>query len=177
MYLGGLISCDGRCARELSRRIGEGHSVFKILDKLWAHSDINLTRKVLIFNACVLSKVLYSLESVWLLKADRMRLNAFQCYCMRRIFHIPPSFISRISNADVLGRAGVQPLSTLIENRQRQLFHKIQWHVPSAFSKLLVSDRLGQPKDWCDRRGRGRPRQMWARCVYDLIFNIPSNAM
>ena len=66
VYLGGLISCDGRCARELSRRIGEGHSIFKILSRLWSHSGIMLTRKVLLLNACVMSKVLYSLDFVWL---------------------------------------------------------------------------------------------------------------
>ena len=82
VYLGGLISCDGRCARELSRRIGEGHSIFKILSRLWSHSGITLTRKVLLFNACVMSKVLYSLESVWLLKADKcdwMHSNVIVC--------------------------------------------------------------------------------------------------
>jgi len=170
IYLGGLISCDGRCARELSRRIGEGHSIFKILSRLWSHSGITLTRKVLLFNACVMSEVLYSLESVWLLKADKMRLDAFQCYCMRRILRIAPSFISRVTNVDVLGRARVQRFSTLIEDRQRKLYHKIQWHVPSAFSKMLVCDYFGQPKMWFGRRGRGRPRQIWAKRVHDLLL-------
>ena len=95
VYLGGLISCDGRCARELSRRIGEGHSIFKVLSKLWSHSGITLTRKVLIFNACVTSKVLYSVESVCFLKADKMRLDAFQCYCMCRIPHCTFFYFSR----------------------------------------------------------------------------------
>ena len=170
VYLGGLISCDGRCARELSRRIGEGHSIFKILSKLWTHSGITLTRKVLLFNACVTSKVLYSLESVWLLKADKTRLDAFQCYCMRRILRIAPSFISRVTNVDVLECARVQRFSTLIEDRQRKLYHKIQWHVPSAFSKMLVFDNFGQPKTWFGRRGRGRPRQTWAKCVHKLVM-------
>lgn len=169
VYLGGLISHDSRCARELSRRIGEGRSIFKILDKVWSHSGISLTRKVLIFNACVLSKVLYALESVWLLKADKTRLDAFQCYCIRRIFRIAPSFVSRISNAEVLERASADRFSFLIEDRQRKLYRKIQWHGPSAFSKALICDDYGLPKNWCGRRGRGRPRQIWAMCVYQLV--------
>ena len=67
---------------------------------------------------------------------------------MRRILRIAPSFISRVTNVDVLGRARVQRFCTLIEDRQRKLDHKIQWHVPSAFSKILVCDNFGQPKIW-----------------------------
>ena len=101
MYLGGLISCDGKISREVSRRLGEGRGVFKSLDKLWSNSNLNVHKKVAIFNACVTSKVMWSLESCWLLQADRSRLDAFQAYCLRRIFRIPPSFISRVSNLSV----------------------------------------------------------------------------
>ena len=136
---------------------------------MWSHSGISLTRRVLIFNACVLSKVLYALESVWLLKADKTRLDAFQCYYIRRIFRIAPSFLSRISNVEVLERASVVRFCSLIEDLQRKLYQKIQWHGPSAFSKALICDDYGSPKNWCGRRGRRRPRQMWATCVYQLL--------
>ena len=41
IYLGGLTSCDGRCERERSRRIGEGRATFKALTKLLGHSSLN----------------------------------------------------------------------------------------------------------------------------------------
>ena len=47
VYLGGLISCDGKTTRELTRRISEGHGVFKSLCKLWSHSGITQKRKLL----------------------------------------------------------------------------------------------------------------------------------
>ena len=105
IYLGGMISCDGKSGVEVRRRVSEGRSAFKILSRLWSHANVPLHRKLDIFNACITSKVLYSLESLWLLQTDRSRLDAFQCSCVRQILRIAPSFISRVSNADVLSRA------------------------------------------------------------------------
>ena len=80
IYLGGLITCDGKSGTEMRRRVSEGRALFKSLLKLWSHANLCQSRKIKIFNAYITSKVLYSLESLWPLKADRNRLNAFQCY-------------------------------------------------------------------------------------------------
>ena len=77
IYLGSTITCDGSCEREVSRRIGEGRSVFKILSKLWCHANLTIHRKLQIFNVCIVTKVLYALESLWMLKAKRQRIDAF----------------------------------------------------------------------------------------------------
>ena len=62
IYLGGMLNCDGRVASELSRRIGEATGILDKLKKLWSHSSIGLARKLKIYDACVLSKLLYSLD-------------------------------------------------------------------------------------------------------------------
>ena len=100
-----LISCDGRVLRELTRRLSEGRSIFLIMRKLWSHANLSVKRKIEIFNAHITSKVMYSLESLWLLKADKDRLDAFHCMCLNRILHVAPSFVSRVSNNDVYARA------------------------------------------------------------------------
>ena len=101
VYLGGMISCDGRAARELTRRVNEGRSIFLVMMKLWSHANINGKRNIEIFNSCITSKVMCSLESLWLLQANKDRLNTCQCWCLRRIMRIAPSFISRVSNVNV----------------------------------------------------------------------------
>ena len=169
IYLGGLISCDGRATREVSRRLGEGRGVFKSLDKLWSNSSLNWHRKVAIFNACVTSKVMWSLESCWLLQADRVRLDAFQAYGLRRIFRILPSYFSRVSNLSVRERAYQSSFCSLLENRQVRLFNKIQSLPCTNFTKRLVCDTNGMPKLWHNRRSRGRPCQIWSTSVYRLI--------
>ena len=113
IYLGGMISCDGKSGVEVRRRVSEGRSAFKILARLWSHANVPLYRKLEFFNSCITSKVLYSLESLWLLKTDRTRLDAFQCSCVRQILRIAPSFISRVSNVAVLDKAHQFQYSTI----------------------------------------------------------------
>ena len=100
--------------------------MFLIMMKLWSHANLNAKRKIEIFNSCITSKVMYSLESLWLLQADKDRLNAFQCMCLRRILRIPHSFVSRVSNAVVYERAQQVKFSVTLEARQIRLYGKIQ---------------------------------------------------
>ena len=56
MYLGGLVSCDGRCEGALNRKLSEGRSIFRSVCRIWSHASICQNRKLVIFNACVVSK-------------------------------------------------------------------------------------------------------------------------
>ena len=117
VYFGGLVTCDGKAGRELVRRLGEGRRVFDGLEKIWSHAGITRSRKLQIYSACVVSKILYSMESLWLLQADRTRLDAFHYKCLRKILGIPCSFISRVPNAHVLEQSGGPMLSQLLLDR------------------------------------------------------------
>ena len=117
----------------------------------------------------MLSKLLYSLDSLWLLKKDNDRLDAFHCKNLRKILRIPPSYFSRISNATVLDNAGSKPLSAILRDRQADLYKKIASHSDASLVKQLVCDADGTPKNWALRRRRGRPRQQWATSVYKLL--------
>ena len=171
IYLGGCISCDGRAGAEITRRIGEGHKMFESLRMLWEHGAVTARRKIRIYTSCVVSKLLYSLESLWLLQVDRARINAFHCMCLRRIQRIPHSYISRISNAEVLARANSKPLSDLLQHRQVQAYTNIVNDESNSYIKKLVCENDESPKIWVTRRRRGRPRQRWAECVHKLAQN------
>ncbi|CAE8632912.1 unnamed protein product [Polarella glacialis] len=57
-YLGSILCADGTAGSELSRRIGEGRGVFDKLRRVWNHGNITQPRKILIYKACVLSKLM-----------------------------------------------------------------------------------------------------------------------
>ena len=160
------MTCDGKASRELSRKLGEASKTFRQLHQIWSRASIGRKRKIIIYNSCVLSKLLYSLESVWLLKADRARLDAFHYRCLRRLLGIAPSFFSRIPNAEVLRKAGVSELSHILLVRQRSLYNKIANSPISSLIRSLVCNVDGSPRSWAARRKRGRPRQQWAQEVY-----------
>ena len=51
-------------------------------------------------------KTSHRLHTAWLKKADLQKLDTFQSMCLRQVQGIPHSYISRVSNAEVLRRAG-----------------------------------------------------------------------
>jgi len=168
VYLGGLISCDGKELRELSRRLGEGRAIFDSLAKVWSHTNITITRKIKLYISCVANKILYSLDSLWLLQAERRRLDAFHFRCLRKLLRIPCSYISRVPNMEVLRQSGLPPLSKLLERRQAQLYRRITDLPADSLVKQVVCTQDGEPIRWNLRRARGRPRQTWAKCVYQI---------
>jgi hypothetical protein len=167
VYLGGLLSTASSAKPEVTRRLGEATGTFKALARCWSHANIARARKVEIYSACVLSKLLYNLESLWLLQADLQRLDAFHIRCLRKIYGIPCSYISRVSNMVVLQASQQQPLSELIAVRQAKLYQRIV-ELPEAhvLRKLTCEPNSDQPKQWHLTRRRGRPKQQWATCVY-----------
>ena len=171
VYLGGLISCDGRAMAEVTRRLGEGGQIFAKLESVWKHASISAARKIKLYEACVISKVMYSLETLWLLKADRSKLDAFHHRYLQRILGIPHSYYSRVTNASVLQQAGSRLLSTMLLQRQKTLYERIAQLPDESFVKRLVCDSNGQPILWATSRGRGRPRQQWAHSVYSSTLD------
>ena len=166
-YLGGLLSADGRVVSELGRRIGLAEQVFNELRKVCSHTSVTRTRKLEVFNACVLSKLMYGLHTAWLNKAERARLDSFQARCLRRIFKIPSSYISRTPNSTVRSLAGQRPLSHTLLQRQLLLYG----HVANQLSTSPIRRSVLQSADVCPikpqgPRKSGRPRHLWANRVY-----------
>ena len=169
VYLGGLVTCDGKSLPELKRRLGEGRKALDVLSELWAHTGISRRRKIEIYKACVVSKVIYSLESLWLLSSEVKRLDAFHVACLRKISGIKHSYVSRVSNAEVLQQTGERPLSELLLHRQCQLYDNITKKPLDDPLRKLVCKEDGSPQVWVHTRRRGRPRQTWARQVYAVV--------
>ena len=135
----------------------------------WAHAGISTKQKLQIYRAVVLSKLMYNLETLWLLQADKQRLDAFHCKCLRLIIGILPSYFSRVSNVAVLEQAGEHVLSKDLEKHQVNLFDKIvTLHSSSPLRERVLTPGTSEPRKWTDARKRGRPKQQWAACVHRL---------
>ena len=59
VYLGGLLTTQVTAKPEVSRRIGEARGIFKALQRCWAHANICRKRKLELYSAIVLPKLLY----------------------------------------------------------------------------------------------------------------------
>ena len=82
-------------------------------------------RKLDIYTACVVSKLLYNLNTVWLSAVARRRLDGFHARCLRQILRIPPAFVSRVSNGVVFRTAGMQPMTDILLRQQLTYFGRI----------------------------------------------------
>ena len=161
-YLGGILSADGRVDSEISRKLGTATADFRSLRVAWNHAGISTKTKLRYFESIVMSKLLYGLSSVWLVTAQKRRLDGFYARCLRRLLHIPSSYISRVSNACVLSRAGVRPLSEQLLHRQLLLLGRVA-RSPDGSTMRINTFRDGgvQPQIGHFIRRRGRPRQDW----------------
>ena len=160
-YLGSNISNDGRMSSELGTRIGLATQEFANLRRIWSHCSISKTQKCRIFNACVESRLLYSLHTGVLNMAERRRLDGFQARCLRQIVGIPPAYCSRVANATVLQRSGCTPCSSTLAARQWHYLNALRSRPLNDPCRLMVFQHDGHFRRFSGPRKVGRPRTTW----------------
>src|SRR6218665_3225393 len=70
VYLGGLITEDGRCEEDVKRRIGLECAAFWGLGKMWREKSISIATKMKFYYALVVPVLLYGSECWSLRKED-----------------------------------------------------------------------------------------------------------
>jgi len=166
VYLGTVLSDSGCIDSELSRRIGQARSEFRALGKVWRRSTLTRKRRLAIFSSMVETKLYYALSCCCLNVAQKRRLNGFQAKCLRQIMGIAPSFISRVSNKEVLKRAAHLEATTSLEQSQLQLLGKVL-RAPATSQLHLCAFSPGtlQPATSHYVRRVGRPKKEWVPTV------------
>ena len=144
--------------------------MFKSLQQCWSHANISMARKVKLYRAIVVPKLMHNLESVWALQADKDRLNSFHVQCLRKICRIPCAYVSRVPNRSVLERTGEHDLSKDLLERQKKLYNGIA-ALPEEhpLRRLTCKANSNLPRIWDENRSRGRPKQQWAPSVYAAL--------
>ena len=121
-YLGNLLDTNANHAAGINKRLGEATQTFSKLADVWSHASISRGRKVAIFNACVVTKLLFGLETVSCSSVSAKRLDAFPAKSLRKILHIQHSFYSRIPNATIYARTHQERLSSKFQRQQLKMF-------------------------------------------------------
>ena len=173
VYLGSVISASGSITSEVNRRLGMAKADFDALNRVWKHAHLTCAKKLQIFLACVVSRLMYSLHTAWLCKTDLRKSDAFQARCLRSILDIPHSFISHVRNETVLQEAGTEKLSIILWRRQLLLLGRIaQLPREDVMRTCIFHDGTFQPR-WHDGlRKRGRPKQTWVSEVFRMALDM-----
>ena len=88
IFEGSKITVDGDCSHEIKRSLLLGIKVMTNLDSILKNRDITLPTKVRLVKAMVFP-VMYGCESWTVKKAERLRIDAFELWCWRRLFRVP----------------------------------------------------------------------------------------
>ena len=79
IFGGSKITADGDCSHEIKRCLFLGRKVMNNLDSIFKSRDITLPTNVHVVKAMVFPVVMYGCESWTIKKAERRRIDAFDC--------------------------------------------------------------------------------------------------
>ena len=148
-YLGALLQKTGRCDPEINNKMGIARQQFRALSQIWKHAHISRRRKIQLYKAIILSKFMYGLQTIWLPKSMRQKINGFHCSCLRQILGIAHSYIFRVSNLEVLQKAGEIALDKQLLRYQLLFYGKVMRNIDHPihdfFKKQATQRRRGRP--------------------------------
>ncbi|KAI8519654.1 hypothetical protein Bbelb_029110 [Branchiostoma belcheri] len=122
-YLGSTVTNNMSLDVEINTRIGKAASVMSKLNKrVWENRNLTMNTKLKVYQACVLSTLLYGSETWTTYAKQEAKLNAYHMRCLRRILGI--KWQDKVSNTEVLDRSKSRTLFAMIsERRLRWLGH------------------------------------------------------
>ncbi len=177
-YLGGQITVNVNPRTELNSRISDATVAVKSLELFWKHVRCDMRWKMQVYNAVVISKLTYGLETLQFTKNQGGVLDSFQMKGLRKIMNIKPTFIDRsITNEEVLRLANehcqttalhqqgpknkIKPVTEIIQQRRVTLLgHIIRSNPQDPMHQVtFANDEIETHAPW--RRRVGRPRLKW----------------
>ena len=84
LYLGGVVSADGFCDRDVDRRTGLAAGIVRNLHSIWKAKDISKSTKNFLYQSMVQSIALYNSET-WTIKDQKRKLKTFKMAVLRKI--------------------------------------------------------------------------------------------
>ncbi|RUS84333.1 hypothetical protein EGW08_007927 [Elysia chlorotica] len=155
VYLGQLITTDGRSDSEIKRRITIAKNAFSKYSQILTNKRVSLPTRLRTMKCFVWSPFLYASETWTLNQSIEKRIDAMEMWLYRRMNRI--SWKDKVTNKEVLDKVGMQKpeLLQLIQRRKLAYYGHIRRHC--SIQKRVVEGKVE------GKRGRGRKRQSQIR--------------
>lgn len=151
-YLGSTITDNLSLDVELDKRIGKATSTLARLSKrVWTNPTLKTCTKMAVYNACIISTLLYGSESWTTYARQERRLNTFHLRCLRRILGI--SWQDKVPNTEVLSRANLPSMFTMLRQRRLRWLGHVRRMDDGRIPKDILYGELRSGK-----RSTGRPQ-------------------
>ena len=153
-YLGSTTTSTTSLDEEISARIEKAATAFgKLTKRAWNHKMLTIETKARIYEACILSTLLYGSETWTLYSRQENKLNVFHLRCLRKILGI--TWQDRVTNTEVLKRAALSSMPTILCKRRLRWLGHVKRMDDNRIPKQLLHGELAQG---CRQRGRPKLR-------------------
>ena len=169
VYLGSMMTQDGRSKQEIQRRILIAKNAFKNMKNLLTNNRISSQTRIRALRTYVWSTLMYGSESWTITGEMKNKLRAAEMWFFRRMLRI--SWRDRVTNEEVMARLGVQR-GLVGEIRKRQL--NFIGHIirREKVEHLCLTGRIE------GRRSRGRQRTKYMDSIMgDIEGNHTANQL
>ena len=151
-YLGSFFSRTCKLDQELAARIGAASTAFgRLTKRVWDNRKLTMKTKMLIYQSCILSSLLYGAETWTLYSGQEKRLNSFNLRNLRKILKI--KWQDKVCNDEVLDRAGQQSLGVVLRERRMRWLGHVHRMDDTRIPKLMMYGELSDGS-----RPIGRPK-------------------
>ena len=158
-YLGSVIAASGRMDPDIDKRITQASKAFGALRKsVFLDKNLSLNTKRKVYQACVLSVLLYGSECWIPLRKHLKKLDSFHNRCIRAVLGISNKmqWQQRITSQEVRQRWGD---TTSMSSRVKR--HRLEWLGHLA---RMPNHRIPKTSLFCwlpQPRPRGGPQRRW----------------
>ena len=170
IYLGGKSFANGSYRKEIKHRMTNTWITVRKLGILWMKAPVSLNWKLRVYDAVMISKLLYGLEAIPLKEQDCKQLDAFQYRGLRRILGTKHPYWSGAKSQDVLltantrarneGKQEIIPISQRLVNIQIKLYgNPVRADEDDLMKKVTMYQGGTRRKSLLERVGR--PRTKW----------------
>jgi hypothetical protein len=139
-YLGSTVAQDLSMDTEIAARLSKAAASFgRLTGRVWDERGLRLTTKISVYNAVVLSSLLYGCQTWTLYRRHVRLLEEFHMRSLRRILHI--TWRDRVTNCTVLSRCKACSIESILMQKQLQWTgHVIRMHDSRIPKQLLYGE-------------------------------------
>jgi len=112
-FLGSEVEKDGKCVKEIKRRVAIGKTAMIGLEKIWKDKHVSIDTKKRLVRALIFSTVLYGCETWTVTKKMERMINACEMWVWRKMQRI--SWTEKRTNESVRREIGVENEETLYQ--------------------------------------------------------------
>src|SRR6218665_2215379 len=163
-FLGSEVEKEGRCDKEIKRRVAIRKATMIGLEKLWRDKHVSINTKKRIVRTLIFPTVLYGCETWTMTKKMEKKINACEMWIWRKMQRI--LWTEKKTNESVRMEIGIEE-ETLQQTALRRK--------PGFFGHVMRSDGLekGMMLAHGDvRRRRGRPRRKWMDEIHEVVGEL-----